>query len=227
MKATIKEEQGLKRKLEFIIPLDQVDKRFSDQFQKIQKTAKMSGFREGKVPMETIKQNFYDKAWKAVMDDLFQSFYPKALNESQLNPAGQPMLMDIQLEEKKDCKFLVEIEVHPKVEVKNYLKLKVKKIDTEVTEKHVLESLDRLRESFAEFKDSLETRPTKKGDVIVIDMQGFLNSAPIKELSHKELMLDLGTDRLAPGFDNNLMGLNIGQEKSLIFNFLKTALIKV
>lgn len=226
MEANIKETDGLKKKLEFIVPLEQVDKSFSTQLQKIQRSTKIPGFREGKAPLEAVKKNFYQKAWNAVMDDLFRSFYPQALDEIKLNPAGQAKLLDIQLEEKKDCKFLVELEVHPKVEVKNYLNLKVKKIDTQVTEQHVQDSLDKLKESFTNYTDSLEDRPVKKGDCVTLSMEAFADSKKIKEFSQEELLLNLGENKLASDFDNNLMGLKIGQEKTFNFQLPKDHVYK-
>ncbi len=221
MKTGIKEENGLKRKVEFTIPLEQVQKSFSENFQKIQKKTRIQGFREGKAPIQTIKQAYYKKAWEAVMDDLFRDFYPKALLENKLKPVSQPTLLDITLEEKKPCTFLVEIEVHPTIEVKNFLNLKIKKLDSKVTDENVSQSLERLRDSLANYKDSLEVRPVKKEDWVVISLEGFLNSKNIKELTHKELLLKLGENKLAPHFDTHLMGLNRGAEKSFDFHFPK------
>ena len=221
MKTNIKEEMGLKRKVEFIVPLDEVQKSFSENFQKIQKKTKIQGFREGKAPIQAIKQNYYKKAWEAVMDDLFKNFYPKAIHENKLNPVSQPTLIDITLEEEKPCTFLVEIEIHPKIEVKNYLNLKIKKTDTKVTDENVSQSLEKLRDSLATYKDSLEVRPVKKDDQVLVSLDGSLNSKNIKELTHKELLLKLGEDKLAPDFDKHLMGLNVGEEKAFDFHFPK------
>ncbi len=221
METGIKEENGLKRKVEFIIPLEQVQKSFLQNFQKIQKKTKIQGFREGKAPLKAIKQNYYKKAWEAVMDDLFKNFYPKAILENQLKPVSQPILLDITLEEEKPCTFLVEVEVHPKIEVKNYLNLKIKKVNSKVTDENVSQSLERLKDSLANYKDSLEVRPVKKEDWVLISLEGFLNSKSIKELNHKELLIKLGDDKLAPHFDNHLMGLDIGAEKNFDFHFPK------
>ncbi|MGI9549545.1 MAG: trigger factor [Bdellovibrionales bacterium] len=218
METTIKEEQGLKRKVELIIPQEQVDASFSKNLKKIQQNTEIQGFRKGKAPLESIEQNFYKKAWESVMSELFESFYPKVLKENKLTPAGQPKLLDIQLEQKKPCTFLFEVEVHPSIEVKNYLKLKVKKQEVKITDENVSQTLERLRDSFASYKDSLEVRPLKKEDSVLISLEGSLNGTPIKELNHPELLLQLGNDKLASGFDQNLMGLQVGGEKS--FNFL-------
>lgn len=217
MQVQIKEEKGLAKKLEFTVPAEQVDKSFSQQFQKIQKTAKIPGFRQGKAPLASLKESYYHKVWQAVLDDLFQNFYPKALDSIQINPVGQAKLIDIKLEEKKDCKFLVEIETHPQVEVKNYRDLKIAKQDAKVTDKDAEESMNKLRESFSNYTDSLEDRPVKKDDHIVIDMRAFINAVPIKELTNPEVLLHLGENQVAPNFDDNFMGLKIGQEKSFDF----------
>jgi len=147
METNITEIKGLKRKLKLTIPSEQVQQSFSKNFKNIQRDAKIQGFRKGKAPLTAIKQNFYKKAWQAVMDDLFKSFYPKAILENKLQPVGQPTLLDITLEDTKPCTFLVELEVHPKVEVNNYLNLKIKQISTQVTDQHISKTLTQLQDS--------------------------------------------------------------------------------
>ena len=221
MKTRLIETKGLKKKLEFIIPSEEVEKSFSKSFQKVQKNSHIKGFREGKAPLETIKKVYYHKVRDEVLNDLFRIFYPQALSSSQIRPVSDPTLVDLQLQEKSPCTFVVEMEVHPQVEVKNYLNLKVTKRNSTVTEKNITDTLNRIRESYATITDSPEKRPLKKDDLVLISLEGAVDSQSIKELNHKELLLQLGENKLAPNFDSNLIGLNIGETKDFKFHFPK------
>ena len=115
------------------------------------------------------------------MDDLFRSFYPQALRDKHIHPVGPPLLIDLDLQEGKACKFLLEVEVHPTVKVENYMNLELKKPDINVTEKEVSETLEKLRQSCADFEDSPNKEPVKKGDFFIINMEGFLASTNQKK----------------------------------------------
>ena len=221
MESSIKEEKGLKRKLEFVVPLKEVESCFLTNYQKIQKSAKLHGFRQGKIPLQTIKQTYRGQAHEAVMDDLFRSFYPLALKDNHIHPAGPPTLINLDLQEGKACKFLLEVEVHPKVKVENYINLELKKPDINLTEKEVSETLEKLRQSCAKFEDSTYKGPVKKGDFFAVNMEAVLVSKNQKKLNYPNLLLQAGEDMLAPGFDDKLMGLKFDEEREFDFTFPK------
>lgn len=221
MESSIKEEKGLKRKLEFIVPVEEVENCFSTNYQKIQKKAKMPGFRQGKIPLKTLKQTYKGHAHEAVMDDLFRSFYPKALKENKIHPAGSPTLLNLDLQEGKACKFLIELEIHPKVKVENYINLELKKPNTSIKEEEVSQTLEKLRQSCAKFEDSSNKGPVKKGDFFVVNLEGTLASKNQKKLSYPNLLLQAGEDAIAPHFDDKLMGLHLNEEKEFDFEFPK------
>ena len=198
MQSSVKEEKGLKRKLEFAVPTEEVENCFLENYQKIQKSAKMPGFRQGKIPLNILKQTYKGHVHEAVMDDLFQSFYPRALKENKIHPAGPPTLLNLDLQEGKACKFLLEVEVHPKVKVENYMNLELKKPDANIKEEEVSETLEKLRQSYAKFEDSLNKGPVKKGDFFVINMKCFLASENQKKLNYTNLLLQAGEDMVAP-----------------------------
>ncbi|MCZ0933304.1 MAG: trigger factor [Oligoflexia bacterium] len=219
MSAIVKEENRLKRKLEFVVPAQKVEECFLRNYQKIQKKAKMSGFRQGKVPLSAIKQNYKEKAYKEVMDDLFRSFYPKALKETQIQPTGPPTLIDLDLKEGKDCKFLLEVEVHPQVKVEN-LNLELKKKTIQVTEMEVNQTLEKIRESCAVFEDSLNKTELKESDFAAFRLTGF-DSQNKERIDYKNLLLEVGKDTVAKGFDKHLIGLKLEEEKQFDFTFPK------
>ena len=147
MPAKITKTDGLKRTIHITIDKTAVDSAFNGEYSKIQKTATLPGFRAGKAPQNIIKKNYAEQVWKQVLNTLFQKFYPEALKETQIQPAGSPRIIDIQLEEGKDCALDVEAEVHPQVKVNKYLGLKIKNQKVEVTDKDLDEALKNLQQS--------------------------------------------------------------------------------
>ena len=153
MKTSLLSQDGLKRKLEFTVPEENVKASFSKNFEKYQKEADIPGFRKGKAPKDKVKASYQGKIWNSVIDHLFSDFYPKVLSEHKLNPAGQPRLLDVKLEEEKPCTFTIELEIHPKIQIKKYLKLKIQKKEIKVTDEEVDSTLKKLQDSFATYKD--------------------------------------------------------------------------
>ena len=221
MDSTVKEEKGLKRKLEFVVPVEEVESCFSKNYKKIQKKAKMPGFRQGRIPLSVLRKAYEGHVQEAVMDDLFRLFYPKALQTHQIRPAGPPTLLRLDLQERRDCKFLLELEIHPKVKVENYIGLKLKKRDTNIKEEEVAETLEKLRQSCATFEASLNQGPVKKGDFFTINIKGFLEADKQPKLDYFNLLLSAGQDMVAPGFDEKLIGLKKDEEKEFSFIFPK------
>ena len=221
MKSAVTEQKGLKRKIEFTVPSVKVDEVFLRNYQKIQKKVKLHGFRQGKAPLNQVKAHYKDQALKEVIDDLVQSFYPLALKENQLNPAGPPTLLDLKLEEGKDSQFVLEIEVHPEVKVESYLNLELKKKEIVISEDNVNQTLERLRESCASYVESLlADQSVKKGDHLTLDLTIF-DLENKKLLSKSDLLLQVGQDLIAKNFDQSLLGLKRGQEKDFDFSFPK------
>ena len=220
MKISIKEGKGLKRQLEFVVPFTEVDKHFAKHYLKIQKKAKMPGFRTGKIPLQTLKQNYKNQAYEAVTDDLFKTFYPKILQENKIHPAGPARLLYLDLEEGKDCKFYLELEVHPQIKVENYTNIELEKPSVLIKEEEIKETLKKLQQSFVKFEDFTKAGPVERGDCLILNVDGFSDQKE-KKVDYKNLLMEIGKDMLAPGFDDYLIGLHLNEVKEFDFLFPK------
>ena len=140
MESSVKEEKGLKRKLEFIVPVEEVESCFSKNYKKVQKTAKMPGFRQGKIPLDTLRKAYKGHVQEAVMDDLFRLFYPKGF-ASPSNSSGRfshSFSLWIYMKG-QDCKFLLELEVHPEGQSGKLYRLKTEKKGYQVSRRRRLQ----------------------------------------------------------------------------------------
>ena len=222
MKSTVTDSQGLKRKLELVIPVEEVRESFSRKYEQIQKKAKLPGFRRGKIPLDMLKKNYGDVAWKEALEDLFQKFYPQALKKNQIHSAGSPVLLDIKLKDDQPCTLKLELEVHPEVKEPHYLKLKIKKQNMDISDGDCEEALSRLRQFHADLKDYSDKRSIQKGDLVSTDLACFFKGQPFKDLTSADYAFNVGDDFLAPGFDSHLIGLTVHGEKEFDFTFDKT-----
>ena len=220
MESVIKEFKGLKRQLELKIQSEEVDRSFLKNYQKIQKQAKLPGFRQGKVPLNTVKQNYKDQVLKEVLDDLFKSHYPSALKQNALNPVSNPALLNFELQEGKEALLLLEVEVHPTVKVENYLGIELEKNKIKVTKENIDETLKSIQASYKSFEEDEDYKaPSKKGDCLNLSLSAF-DSEGHKVLEIKEqLFEDLGKDLVLKGFDEKLLNLQKGEEKEFSFAF--------
>ena len=220
MQSSIKEAKGLKRQLEFVVPLAEVDHCFTKNYLKIQKKAKMPGFRPGKIPLHILKENYKSQAYDAVIDDLFKTFYPKIIKENKIQPAGPPQLVDLDLQEGKDCKFQLEVEVHPQIKVEDYTNIELKKSNIFIKEEEVQSALSKLQQSFAKFENFKKEDPVQTGDFLTLNIEGFSNTKE-KKINYQNLLLEIGKDMIASGFDDQLIGLHCNEKKEFDFSFPK------
>ena len=220
MESVIKESTGLKRKLELKIQSEDVNRSFLKNYQKIQQKVKLSGFRQGKVPLHKIKQNYKDQVLREVLDDLFKAHYPLALEREALNPASSPSLLNFNLQEGKEGVMLFEIEVHPEVKVENYLELELEKNKISVTKEHIDQALKNIQSSYKSFEESKEYQgPSKKGDTLNLSLIAF-DSENNKVLEIKEqLFEELGQDTVLKDLDEKLLDMQKGEEKEFEFSF--------
>ena len=221
MQSQILEKKGLKRKLELLIPSEEVEKSFSKSYHKIQKEANLPGFRKGKIPLKTLRQTHKTSIHKEVIDDLFKKFYHLALKDHQIRPVSSPILFDMNLKEGMKCKFIFELEVHPQVKVENYKNLNLKKIDVHVTEKEVDQTLEKLQHSLSTFKESPNQGPVKKGDYFTVHLEGFFADKKGKPINEPDFLIKAGENAVGPGFDHHLMGLKQGETRNFNFTFPK------
>ena len=221
MKSSIIEAKELSRKLEIIIPAQHVNLSFKRQYEKLQKTAKIPGFRPGKVPLNALKQSYQGSAHNAVMDDLFQNFYYQALALSKItNPASPAKLLDLDLQENQDCRFIVTLEVHPEITIKNYQGLELKKFKKQITDQEIDEALERLQIPYSQLEDLNKDGALKKEDFFTVDLE-VLNKTTNQELfKQKDILLQAGAQNFSPEVDK-LIGCYKGEVIKFFHQFPK------
>ena len=197
----------IKKKINVVIPPEKVTKEVDLIYQKLKQTAKIRGFRPGKVPKDILKKYYKEQVEGEVISKLVQASYPEALREVQMIPVSQPVVENGILEEGKEFFYSASFEIKPEVVLREYLNLKAEKEKLVVTQKDVEKRLAMLRESHASLKEVEEDRPIKVGDFTVIDARGSLQGKPFEGGEVKDHLLEVGPDNYLPGLSQKLIGL--------------------
>lgn len=190
-----------------------VDKVFKEK----QKTAKVDGFRKGKVPRNIYEKNFgKESLYVAAVDVVLQDAYVKALAESKLIPVVQPVI-DLKSVDENGVEFIFKITTKPEVKVNKYKGLNIKPEEVEVSDEEVNHELGHLLERYTE----LVTKGGKveNGDIAIIDFEGFKDDVAFDGGKGENYSLEIGSNTFIPGFEEKVIGMKVGEEKDLDLTF--------
>lgn len=206
-------------KLTIEVPAEEVEKALQAAYLKERGKISLPGFRKGRVPRQMIEKMygpevFYDEAANRMISEA----YAKAYDECELELVSQPKIEITQLEKGKEFIFTAEVAVKPEVKLGEYKGLKVDKVSTRVTQKEVEEEIDKERERNARTIDVTD-RAVQDKDQITLDFEGFVDGVVFEGGKASDYPLTIGSGAFIPGFEDQLIGANIGEEKEINVTF--------
>ncbi len=222
MKSSVESLSKLERKLSIQVPEPTVKEAFLKAFRELQKSATVKGFRKGKAPLATLKSIYMDQVKENVIQDLVQKHYSEALSEHSLEPISFPHIDFEDISEQTDFSFTASFEVRPEVELKEFKQLEIQREVPESADEQIEKTLEQVRQSRLDYRPMLEDRGLQKGDMAVLDFSGFISGAPLENGSATDHQLEIGSDSFIPGFEEGLIGLKVGAERTLSLKFPDT-----
>ena len=206
-------------KLTIEVPAEEVEKALQAAYLKERGKISLPGFRKGRVPRQMIEKMygpevFYDEAANRMISEA----YAKAYDECELELVSQPKIEITQLEKGKEFIFTAEVAVKPEVKLGEYKGLKVDKVSTRVTQKEVDEEIDKERERNARTIDVTD-RAVQDKDQITLDFEGFVDGVAFEGGKASNYPLTIGSGAFIPGFEDQLIGANIDEEKEINVTF--------
>ncbi len=187
-------------------------------FKKQAKKLAVPGFRKGKAPRAIIEKMYGEDVF---YDDAMQDCYPEALDEA-CEAAGLKVITVTGLEathvSKEGFTFKATVVVEPEIEIKDYDGIEVEKLSTEVTDEMIDEEIDRVRERNSRMI-TVEDRAAENGDTVVIDFEGFCDGEAFEGGKAEEYNLELGSGNFIPGFEEQIVGHNTGDEFDIDVKF--------
>jgi trigger factor len=206
-------------RVEAEVPAEEVERRVAQSARQLARNLRVPGFRAGKAPPPIVIQRI---GREAVLDeavrDSIGSWYAAAVDAARIVPVGEPEIDMGELpREGQPLRFSIEIGVRPKAALGEYKGLEVGRRDPVVSDDEVAAELERLRERSATL-DTVE-RPAASGDFVVMDFLGTLDGEPFPGGEGRDQMVELGSGRLVPGFEEQLEGAAAGDERTVTITF--------
>ena len=219
MNVKVEEISSIARKLHFEIGAERVDQEIERAFRKIGKTAKIKGFRPGKVPQSVLEQYYGGQMEREVLGRLINDSYFKALDDHAIPAVGEPRIVDSGMISRGQAfTYQAEVDIKPAVTAKDYTGLALKKERFEADDKLVDGRLEELRASRAQLevsgKDAAES-----GHSVTIDFEGFVDGEAFDGGKADDFVLELGSGSLIPGFEEQVVGMRRGETKEIAVTF--------
>lgn len=216
MKIELTDVSDTQKALSVEIPSEVVDAEIARVAREYAKQAKIPGFRPGKVPATVVKQRFRDQILGEVMQGLIPRAIDEALQERGIEPIDTPNVKDVSVNEGQPLTFTADVETLPPFDPGDLSTISVHAHPVNVTDEAVEQTLQQLRERSAKF-ETAEGRPVGDGDSLIVDLKR--TDAAGESESHAGVTIELGSPANPPGFDDNLMGLNAGEQKTFAVKF--------
>lgn len=205
--------------LEIEVEAEQFDQAIEKAYRKMVQKVNVPGFRKGKTP-RPIFERFIGK--EAIMEEAMEAVVPEAyyqaVAETGIEPVEQPKVDVVQAEAGKPVVFKATVQVKPEVVLGQYKEVEVNKPSTEVSEEEVTQSLEKLQQRHAQLL-TLEEGTIEKGDITTLDFLGKVDGAPFKGGEGRDYTLEIGSGSFIEGFEDQLIGVSIGETKDLNVTF--------
>ena len=206
-------------KLTIEVSAEELEQGLQKAYLKNKNRINVPGFRKGKVPRQMIEKMygpeiFYEDAANALIPDA----YAKAMDECELELVSRPVIDIVKIEKGQPFVFTAEVAVKPEVTLGAYKGIEVEKIDTAATEEEITAEVDKERDNNSR-TITVEDRAVQNGDMTVIDFEGFVDGTPFEGGKGTDYPLTIGSGAFIPGFEEQLVGAEIGREVDVNVTF--------
>ena len=206
-------------KLSFTIEASKFEEAIQKVYVKSAKYFNIPGFRKGKAPYKIVEkqygaQIFYEDAFNEVAGEV----YEKELTDAKIEAVSRPEIDIIQMEKGKDLIFTAVVQTKPEVTLGKYKGIELKKVEYNVEEKDIDHEIGHMQERNARLVN-VEDRPVEKDDTTVIDFEGFVDGVAFEGGKAENHELVIGSNTFIPGFEDQIIGMKIGEEKDINVTF--------
>lgn len=222
MSSKIEKKEGNIVTVKYEVESDRFNKAVQKTYNKERSKFNIPGFRKGKAPRKIIELN-YGKGifYEGAVNIIFPEIYEEVIKEHSLEPVDRPSLDIGDIEDGKSVEFTLDITVKPEVELGNYKGLEVSKVEYSVEDEAIETELKRIQDTNARLI-SMEDRGVKNGDVITLDYSGSVEGVDFAGGTAENQTLEVGLGKFIPGFEEQLVGKNLGEEAIIKVKFPET-----
>jgi len=217
MQVSVETTSGLGRRMTVQIPAEQIDQQVQNKLQQLARSVRLDGFRPGKVPLSVVKKRYESQVRMETAGELIASSYEQALQQENLRPAGEPSIEQTRNQAGQELEYVATFEVYPEVEPPELSDITIEKPVAEVSAADVDKMLDKLRRQRVTW--TKVDRAAANGDRLEIDFEGTIDGKPFSGNSAKNVPLELGSGAMIPGFEEQLLGVSAGDQKTIEVTF--------
>ena len=217
MQVSVETTSGLGRRMTVQIPADQIDQQVESKLQQLARSVRLDGFRPGKVPLSVVKKRYGEQIRQEAAGELIAASYQEALQRENLKPAGEPDIEQTRNQPGQELEYVATFEIFPEVEPPELSDISIERPTAEVGESDVDDMLEKLRRQRVTW--SKVERAAQQGDRVEIDFEGSIDGKPFSGNSAKHVPLELGSNTMIPGFEEQLVGVGPGESKTLEVTF--------
>lgn len=218
MKATLISKENNRAKFTMDFTAEEFEAAVVKAYQDSKDKFNIDGFRKGKAPRSIIEKHFGEGVFfEDAINNLFQTAYPEALNELDLEVIDSPQADFSEIGKGKPLTVTIDVAVYPVVEVKDYKGIEVEQVDPEVTEEDVDRDIEAMRKRNSRMV--VADRPVENGDTVILDYAGFVGDEQFQGGTAENQELKIGSGMFIPGFEEQLIGVKAGESKDVVVTF--------
>ena len=221
MQTKIENVSSIKRKISVDVPVERVAEALEKAYQKVQKTAKLKGFREGKVPRDMLEKFFKNEVEKEAIESLIATTYPEALKKENINPVSRPAVDFGDFDGKTQFSYTAEFEIHPVVEVTDHHGLSLEKTERTINDELVDKRLKAIQQSMTQLEPVDENATLGEGLVGYVDFNGTADGKPFNGSKAENFLVDVGSGSLLKEFEGEILGMKKGETRKIEFIYPK------
>ena len=214
-----KTENKNELKLTFTVPASRFEEAIQEVFKKSAKYFNIPGFRKGKAPFKIVERYYGDSIfYEDAFNELAPVVYDEEIKENKIEVASRPQIDVVQMEKGKDLIFTAIVATKPEVKLGKYKEIPLKKIEYKVTDEDIDHEINHMAEHNSRMV-TVEDREVKDKDIVTIDFEGFTDGKPFEGGKTENHDLTIGSKTFIPGFEDQIIGMKIGEEKDIKVTF--------
>ncbi|ERF78014.1 trigger factor [Gallibacterium anatis] len=217
MQISVETTQGLERRISITVPADVIEQAVREELKRVAKTARIDGFRKGKVPPSIIEKRFGASARQDVLGDVMQRHFFDAVMQEKINLASRPTFTPEKYTVGEDLTFSATFEVYPEVEIKGLENIKVEKPVVKINEADIDKMVDTLRKQQATWEETTEAAAADSR--VTLDFVGSIDGEEFEGGKANDFILFMGQGRMIPGFEDGIVGHKAGEQFDIDVTF--------
>lgn len=217
MQVTETSAAGLKREFTVVVAASDIERQIQNRLTEIGRSVRLPGFRPGKAPISVLKKRYGPSVLGEVVERAVSDSSSAAIRERNLRPALQPKIEIVSFNEGKDLEYKLAVEVLPEIAPVDFAAIQLERWKPEIPDKEIDQALERIAKQ--QRKSEKVEREAKTGDVVAIDFKGTVEGSAFPGGSAENFMLELGSGRFIPGFEDQLVGSKAGEARTVAVTF--------